>query len=113
MSESNRLENMRCEKVIPDVWPDAELAKQMLADASELADGAEYFSDCQCHVAALLERVRELEEERLKWRKLAGNEALKANRLCDSLEEYADFAADSGWHNLAEEIRRRMRKDVQ
>ena len=113
MSESNRLENMTVEKVIPDVWPDAELAKQMLADATELADGAEYFSDCQCHVAALLERVRELEEDRLKWRVVAGNQALNANRLCDALEEYADHAADSGWHNLAGEIRRRMKEAVQ
>jgi hypothetical protein len=55
------LENVVISKVIPDVWPDAALEKEMLRDCTEVAEGLDYFTDLQCHVPALLERVRDLE----------------------------------------------------
>jgi uncharacterized protein YecT (DUF1311 family) len=47
-----------------DKWPDAELEKKMLRDANcaIFHDGSGAFAeDTECHVKALLARVRELE----------------------------------------------------
>jgi len=58
---SNEWEGVIVEKVVPRVWPDAALEKEMIASATELTGDADYFSDVQCHVCVLLERIRDLE----------------------------------------------------